>query len=341
MKRTGVTLFFVLLVISATVNAAQAGDKNVAEDLNQVTSLIAKVKDFSKDLGLRKTDNFKRIDQRENNFRTIFYKPKNRVPFGYYDSGFVLLDYARADYSLKENLKALGISSKRAKRYDFYYDNQLKAIYAGNTPVFSKMAQGKSEELIRLVMHEDWHSNSGLPHYFDEAAADLFAGVSALSFLGRETEIPEWLDNQVKGAVALNQAWQSLADLDALYQARKLSVKAYRNKKRQAVGVYNKNRLPVYCIPDGTEWIDETMICCFHSYSAYFPFLAEVFRSTGYDLREWMRLLKSTPSLKPVVGDDREIFFRKSQQQERIAIAYLKKAMIDIKFTVVHPITEP
>lgn len=324
MKNAGKILLFVFLLLFHCIFPVKAEEIPATERIQSVIALVEKVKDFSKRLDFKETDNFKRLDIGEFGFRTVFFKPKKSVPFGFYDSGSAFYTKARHGSSLQDNYRAMGMTPQQAEYYDFYFNGTAKAFVCGSTPICDKMLSLNDRLIIHLVLHEDWHSNSGLPIYFDEATADLIAGVATLEFMGRQNETKEWLDNQVKGALALNRAWEELYELDRRHKDGELNFPTYLRMKKQVVRNYNeKTRLPLDCMPARTEQINETMICIFHSYTAYFPFVADIFKSTGYDLKKMIALLKASPAHKPDFDGNVEQYFRDSQEQERLAVSHL------------------
>lgn len=259
-------------------------------------ALINEIKEFEKTVGLKETENFKIFRDAEYLYTSLRCQKRTEPAFSYIDPKMTVI----RDSDFKTAEDAVDFFKNGYKEQfdsDQYQCDILRGVSANGTIVNRRLLSWSPWALVTVVIHEDFHDNSHLPHHIEEAAADLVSYAIAFNYgfdfkSGDGNGVHCYLAEQLKEARVINGLHSEIMGLSRLRAGDKITESYYLLEKDRIIGEAKKH----------LGWSNDTSeiyLTNYHSYTYYFPLMYELFYALGADINHFIEFLRKMPFKAP------------------------------------------
>jgi len=315
MKRLFCFVFlFVFLLSTAAFEFANGLPAGLTDKEKASWELIDEVKVFEKSLGMKPTENFLHYKAKEDSYNLLFYCRKDVMPFSYLDPQLVSMK-STID-NLEGNIEELAKIGVTPEEYDIYF--YTTQGLSGGTVITKSLLNSDPEEIVAIVLHEDFHDNVSIPFHFNEAAAVVFGYGGMCKFFGYDpSNVLRIIHTTAK---SYDFCHDELSLLVRRYANGKgdISLAKFMIEKKIALARLEKR---VY-----RENVTAANVAQNHSYFHYYGLILQLFKSFDYEPAPFLRFLNDVP-YKVLIGDEggRQKYFDETRSVERGFTSYVSR----------------
>jgi len=281
--------------------------------------VIDGVREFSRRIGFKETDNFADLDHETESFPFCGVVSSLYLPYSYEDPEIRWIDVpTEADC---RTLAGPGT--------DVYF-GQTEALGEQGTPVTTGMMAGTLVRFIYLVFHEDCHDQYDLPYGIEEPICNIISYYAMAAYAG-ERERFSTLERVGLRRYAVRES-ERTREAKAFYEQLE-AAHARHSRKEITTAVLLEQRAAVFARAErALAWergsLNNVGIANDMTYSRHFPYLEGVHIALGRDLARTVEFFRRVDARKP----NRAAFMKqlkvKTDEDLRFVRAY-EAAVID------------
>ncbi|MBI4204145.1 MAG: hypothetical protein HY527_03890 [Betaproteobacteria bacterium] len=277
-----------LLAAALSSGCAQLGEFARGVD-HERAALLAEIRAFERELGFRKTDNFRAFSREREAYSFCGYASRLHLPYSYEDPAIRWLDSVT-----EEDCRKLGRDA------DVHF-GAVEAQGERGTAVTTSMAAGTLDRFLYLVIHEDCHDQFDFPYGIEEALCNLIAYKAMVAFgerkfgasAGENRAIRGYADGQSRHTRVVIGYYEQLVALYARHERVQILPEALL-RERAAIFSHAERALGW-----GPGDMNNVVIANDMTYRRHYPFLESVYDALGRDLARAVAFFRYVDRIKP------------------------------------------
>jgi len=258
----------------------------IAEE--QRLQLVDEIKAFERELGFIETENFRTYRPEVGAYDYLFYTSSTELPYSLDDPALVTAVGTRDSVYID------------ARKYDAYFYS-IPSVAGKGTPVTESLMRAPLYRYIQIIFHEDWHAQIDLPLGLEEPSAEIIGYAAAMLFtrdkFGQDSSVyrtlTKHLDNRLRESEVYREYYAKLEALYAQYHEGKLSELDTLIRKARLLEAMGNELQDIW--GGKPDQLNNAFIAFQMTYLRHLPLMYEVFKATGFDLTETIRIFRAMP----------------------------------------------